>query len=226
MNLMEKRLLGLGCLLLLFALVFLSLPAEAVLEGSNRERMEFLDFSERMIRDGLYAKSGSSTFSSEKRSFLRGVRRQNEAHIYEPDVYTWHLAMEAHKKKLESIAPEGPVLVEGGVQPSSMVTGNEFALPSTLAERPAPMFNSTLPIIPPNSGSPQYQSGYYVQPYVEQSVTPGGQPYVVYSSPQMPPNAELIMEGMLDRAAVRGITQADQLQGESLRQKSRRGRRK
>ena len=32
-------------------------PAQAVLEGSNRDRMEYLDFSENLIRAGLYAKT-------------------------------------------------------------------------------------------------------------------------------------------------------------------------
>ena len=42
-------------------------PAQAVLEGSNRERMEFLDFSEKMIRSGLYANTGNNSFSRENR---------------------------------------------------------------------------------------------------------------------------------------------------------------
>lgn len=225
MILMDKRLLGLAGFVLLFGLIFCALPAEAILEGSNRERMEFLDFSEKMIRDGLYANPGKSTFSQERRSYLRGVRRHNEPHIYEPDVYTWHLAMEAHKKKLASMAPEGPVLVEGMVEPNSTVMGNEFSLPPTPSDRSAPAFSSNLPIIAPNPAAPMPQ-GYYPQPYVEQSITPSGHPHMIYSSPNLPPNADVIMGGMLDRAKVRGIQQSDQLQGENLRKKSRRSRRR
>ena len=70
-------------------------PAQAVLEGSNRDRMEFLDFSESMIKTGLYAKTGKVTFNHDKKKYVRGVKRHNEPKIYQPDVYTWELAMNA-----------------------------------------------------------------------------------------------------------------------------------
>lgn len=80
-------------------------PAYAVLEGSNREQMEYLDFSETMIRDGLYAKSGKAVFNRDKKRFVRGINVSNAPHIYEPDVYTWELAMAEHRKKLATMAP-------------------------------------------------------------------------------------------------------------------------
>jgi len=63
-------------------------PAQAVLEGTNREQMEYLDFSETMIRDGLYAKTGRAVFDRDKRRFVRGIKEHNAPRIYEPDVYT------------------------------------------------------------------------------------------------------------------------------------------
>ena len=80
-------------------------PAQAVLEGSNRDRMEYLDFSENLIRAGLYAKTGKVTFNHDKKKYVRGVKRHNEPKIYQPDVYTWELAMNEHKKKMQALAP-------------------------------------------------------------------------------------------------------------------------
>ena len=80
-------------------------PAQAVLEGSNRDRMEYLDFSENVIRAGLYAKTGKVTFNHDKKKYVRGVKRHNEPKIYQPDVYTWELAMNEHRKKLQAMAP-------------------------------------------------------------------------------------------------------------------------
>lgn len=80
-------------------------PAYAVLEGSNRDQMEYLDFSETMIRNGLYAKTGKAVFNRDKKRMVRGIKESNAPHIYEPDVYTWELAMAEHRKKLASMAP-------------------------------------------------------------------------------------------------------------------------
>jgi len=81
------------------------LPAHAVLEGPNRERFEHLDFSEHMIRSGLYAKSGKAVFNRDQKRFVRGIKESNAPLIYEPDVYTWELAMSEHRKKLAQLAP-------------------------------------------------------------------------------------------------------------------------
>lgn len=80
-------------------------PAQAILEGSNRDRMEYLDFSENAIKASLYAKTGRATFNRDKRSFVRGIKRHNEPKIYQPDVYTWELAMAEHRKKLQAMNP-------------------------------------------------------------------------------------------------------------------------
>ncbi len=104
------------------------LPAYAVLEGPNRERFEHLDFSEHMIRSGLYAQTGRAVFNRDQKRFIRGIKESNAPHIYEPDVYTWELAMAEHRKKLVQLAPPqeppiplvSPVPMSGpGMLPSS-----------------------------------------------------------------------------------------------------------
>ncbi|HNX74953.1 MAG TPA: hypothetical protein PLM07_01040 [Candidatus Rifleibacterium sp.] len=103
-------------------LVGQSKPAAAVLEGSNREQMEFLDFSESMIRNGLYAKTGRGVFNRDHKGFVRGIKEHNAPYIYEPDVYTWELAMAEQRKKLAAMAPpEQPPV--GLVTPTPMTPG-------------------------------------------------------------------------------------------------------
>lgn len=102
-----KGLIGLGICSVIMLLS--TEPAQAVLEGNNRDRLEFLDFSENLIKDALYARKGRSTFNSEKRKYVRGIKRHNEAKIYEPDVYTWELAMNEHRKKIDALAKASEV---------------------------------------------------------------------------------------------------------------------
>ncbi|GAB4277541.1 MAG: hypothetical protein Kow0029_20280 [Candidatus Rifleibacteriota bacterium] len=81
------------------------MQANAELEGPLRDQMEFLDFSETIIKRGLYAKSSHDVFNKDKRAFVHGIKNHNAPRIYEPDVYTWELAMADHRKKLEQLAP-------------------------------------------------------------------------------------------------------------------------
>lgn len=107
-------------------------PAQAVLEGSNRDQMEFLDFSETMIRNGLYAQTGKAVFDRDKKAFVRGIKQHNSPRIYEPDVYTWELAMAEHRKKLAALAPpEQP--------PVGLVTPMPMAPGSVLPSDPTPL---------------------------------------------------------------------------------------
>ena len=96
-------------------------PAQAVLEGSNRERMEFLDFSESIIKNGLYAKTGKDTFNRDKKTYVRGIKRHNEPKIYQPDVYTWELAMAEHRKKISAMLPAPNEIPESKVTPIPMI---------------------------------------------------------------------------------------------------------
>jgi hypothetical protein len=58
-----------------------------------------------MIRSSLYAKTGHGVFNRDQKRFVRGIKASNAPHIYEPDVYTWELAMAEHRKKLAELAP-------------------------------------------------------------------------------------------------------------------------
>jgi len=107
-------------------------PVMAELEGPLRDQMEFLDFSETMIRDGLYAKTGHDVFNKNKRAFIRGVKDHNAPRIYEPDVYTWELAMAEHRKKLDQLAPPAAPEIST-VAPTPMLP------PSLMPASPAPL---------------------------------------------------------------------------------------
>ncbi len=124
-------------------------PAFAILEGSNREQMEFLDFSEHMIRNGLYAKTGRAVFNRDKKGYVRGIKQHNAPHIYEPDVYTWELAMAEHRKKLAALAPpEQPPV--GLVTPTPMTPGGVLPsdpMPLTLTPvGPQAVIEGTMPL--------------------------------------------------------------------------------
>ncbi len=97
-------------------------PAEAVLEGSNRDRMEFLNFSETIIKDGLGAKTGKATFNREQKKYVRGIRRHNEPRIYQPDVYTWELALQEHRKKISGLQEVQEAVKSGNIPPVPMET--------------------------------------------------------------------------------------------------------
>lgn len=111
-------------------------PAQAILEGSNRDRMEYLDFSENMIKTSLYAKTGKATFNRSKKKFVRGVTRHNEPKIYQPDVYTWELAMAEHRKKIASMTTEPDV-------PTPMVTPVAMEAEAVIPCEPAPCVAAT-----------------------------------------------------------------------------------
>ncbi|MBU1108427.1 MAG: hypothetical protein KKB51_17260 [Candidatus Riflebacteria bacterium] len=108
------------------------LPAHAVLEGSNRDRFECLDFSENMIRAGLYATKGRATFNRDQNRFVRGIKESNAPRIYQPDVYTWELAMAEHRKKLAQLAPPQE-------PPIPMVTPVPMSGPGMLPTSPMPL---------------------------------------------------------------------------------------
>lgn len=235
---------------ILTAIIILSAPqaAFAALEGSNRERLEYLDYSEVMIKDGLYAKKGHATYSPEKKAYIRGIVRHNEPHIYEPDVYTWELAMNEHKQKMLDMAPpEMPDIKlqreeikkaqkankksrksrksrkrnKKNAQPAMFANPN-LGYPSTLPDNPMPNFGQNQYMQPMNNGNIA-QQGFMVQPYAEQALIPGGQQMIIQSSPALPGNAQETMNNMLYRARSRGIYPSDQLQGAQIRQRLGKG---
>ncbi len=129
---MSHVLKGLAGLAICSVIMILSRePAQAVLEGNNRARMEYLEFSESLIKDTLYAKRGSDTFNNDRKKYVRGIKRHNEPRIYEPDVYTWELAMNEHKSKLQIMNPTPDL-------PPTKVTPAPMYQDSILPANPAP----------------------------------------------------------------------------------------
>jgi hypothetical protein len=127
---LKKILKGVGFMTCL-GLIILQ-PVSAEIEGPMREQMEYLDFSENIIRAGLYAKQGHDVFNKRKRTFIHGITEHNAPRIYEPDVYTWELAMAEHRRKLDQLAPsEAP--------PFSPVTPSPMLPPPILPESPRPL---------------------------------------------------------------------------------------
>lgn len=108
------------------------LPAHAILEGPNRDRFEHLDFSENIIRDSLYARTGQAVFNHDQKCFVRGIKESNAPHIYQPDVYTWELAMAEHRKKLAQLAPPQE-------PPIPMVSPVPMSGPGMLPTSPMPL---------------------------------------------------------------------------------------
>ncbi len=108
------------------------LPAHAILEGPNRDRFEQLDFSEHLIRNSLYSKTGRAVFNHDQKRFVRGIKESNAPHIYQPDVYTWELAMAEHRKKLAQLAPPQE-------PPIPMVSPVPMSGPGMLPTNPMPL---------------------------------------------------------------------------------------
>lgn len=232
--------------LALVAMTILLIPqsADAVIEGSNRERMEYLDYGETLIRDALYAKKGNQTFSKDQKKYIRGITNHNEPHIYEPDRYTWELSMQEHKKRLQDMAPpELPDIKlereskqaqkknkksrknkrnkKKNAEPAMMATPY-FGYPQTLPDNPMPNFGNGQ--YAPQMGNGNIaQQGFMVQPYSEQALIPNGQQMTIQSTPALPGNAQETMNNMIYRARARGIYPTDQLQGAQIRKKLGKG---
>ncbi len=134
MRLSISRLLKTAAAFAIMGVAITTSPVMAELDGSMRDQMEFLDFSEHMIREGLYPKTGHDVFDRDKKGFVRGIRPHNAPMIYEPDVYTWELAMAEHNKKL---ALAKPMAVAIPVSP--MVTPSPMTPPHLLPAAPAPV---------------------------------------------------------------------------------------
>ncbi len=232
--------------LLLTAIIILSAPqsAKAVIEGSNRERMEYLDYTETIIKDALYAKRGNATYSKEQKKYIRGVDVHNEPRVYEPDVYTWELAMQEHKKRLQDMAPPEMPDIKAEREKNQKVNKKSkkhkkakrnkkksepvmmgtpyFGYPQTLPDNPMPNFPDNQ-YVEYGTDNAIVQQGFMVQPYAEQTLTPSGSTATIQSTPALPGNYQETMNNMLYRARARGISQYDQLQGLQIRQRLEQG---
>ena len=120
---------------LLVCTVSLFLPVErssAATDGRLRHEMEDLYFGEFLIRSSLYSVSRSDVYHPGKRKFIHGIPRIKTPFIYEPDVYTWELAMAAHRrtlpKRLVLLHKSGGYVVPKAMIPSNMVPAGQVQL--------------------------------------------------------------------------------------------------
>ncbi|MBF0502420.1 MAG: hypothetical protein HQM09_19935 [Candidatus Riflebacteria bacterium] len=98
---------------------WLTSPATAVTDGNMRRTLEDNHFSENLITSAIYPKSSHDVFHMENRVYIHGLPRVTRPHIYEPDTYTWELAMAAHYKKRSLMVPPANLSPES-VQPMPM----------------------------------------------------------------------------------------------------------
>lgn len=112
-----------------FCILWATAPARAVTDGTTRQVLEKHEFSEHLIRNSIYAKSRHDVFVKEKRKAVPGVSVQQQL-IYEPDVYTWQLAMATHRKQLAENPPVVAVPAADSVTPIPMIPGGMPPVPS------------------------------------------------------------------------------------------------
>ncbi len=131
----------------------------AVLEGSLRNQAEFLDYSEHSIKQAFYPKKSHDVFNNKKKAYVHGVKRHNEPVIYEPDVYTWELAMEEHRRKMAKMFPKK---LPNPVEMKPVVVEPPVVVPLIPAQRLiSPKVNKNK-VVYPAILSPQ---GYPIDPY-------------------------------------------------------------
>lgn len=85
--------------------LFFTGPATAVTESPMRKVLESNQFSEFLIKSSVYPKSSRDVFHKDTRKWEHGIPRVTRPTIYEPDVYTWELAMAAHRRQLAAMVP-------------------------------------------------------------------------------------------------------------------------
>jgi len=85
---------------LLAYIFYFTPPSKAVTDGPTRQTLEANLFSELLIKSAIYPKSSHDVYSTEKRRYVHGLPNINKKLIYEPDVYTWEVAMAAHRKQV------------------------------------------------------------------------------------------------------------------------------
>lgn len=117
-----KFVLPVAILSLPFCILWATAPARAVTEGPTRQVLEEREFSEFLIRSSIYPKSRHDVFVKEKRKSVPGVNIQQQL-IYEPDVYTWELAMASHRKQMAENPPVVAVPDADVIAPVPMLPG-------------------------------------------------------------------------------------------------------
>jgi len=105
--------------LTVLTILWVSNPVTALTDGPVRKSLEDNSFGERLIKASIYPVSTHDVYHKEKREFIHGIKRVNKEIIYEPDVYTWELAMAAHQARIAELNPV-PLPPAGVVQPIPM----------------------------------------------------------------------------------------------------------
>lgn len=93
---------------LILTALWIIAPVTAVTDGPLRRSLEDNRFGEDLIRLGIYAKSGHDVYNTRKRELEHGLPRLTKDFIYEPDVYTWELAIREHRNQIDALHPPPP----------------------------------------------------------------------------------------------------------------------
>jgi len=117
-----KFVIPVAVLSLPFCILWATAPARAITDGPTRQFLENREFSEHLIKSSIYPKSRHDVFVKEKRKKVTGVNVQQQL-IYEPDVYTWELAMAAHRKQMAERPPIVAVPAADVIAPVPMLPG-------------------------------------------------------------------------------------------------------
>lgn len=178
---MRSKMMMVGTLGVLVLTVFwLSDPATGGTDGQMRRLLEARYFSERMIKAAIYPKTSKDVYHKTKREFVHGLPRVTKDFIYEPDVYTWELAIQQHRREIDTLQPPAP--------------------PPPGTVQPVPMEPSEIAPVAPN------------QVYL----TPLGDGQLVQ---QLPSDADVRMQHMLDRARAAGVRPDGVLRAQSIKQR-------
>lgn len=170
------------------------LPAQLIavelFGGTTREQMERLDYSETLIRSTVLAREGRDIFNPESRRFVRGIRAGRIPIIYEPDVYTWELAMQEHRRQMGQKMLQRQSQLMQRTQPHTQferVSPSVLPLPGMLPQRPGP-----------RSGSHAYE---------------------IISQQPLPNGADYLMNQMSQRARMRSIDPNQAPRGQQIHQR-------
>lgn len=165
---------------LLVTVFWLNEPVTGVTDGHMRRVLEASHFGERIIQATIYPKSSHDVYQKQKRQFVHGLPRVTQEYIYEPDVYTWELAIKKHRREIDTLQPPAP--------------------PPPGTVQPVPMAPTEIAPVAPN------------QVYL----TPLGDGQIIQ---QVPSDADVRMQHLLDRARAAGMKPDSTLKAQSIKQR-------
>jgi len=126
-----KFVIPVAVLSLPFCILWATAPARAITDGPTRQVLEKEFFSEHLIKSSIYPKSRHDVYVPEKRKAVHGMSLQQQL-VYEPDVYTWELAMATHRKQMAENPPQVAVPSPDVIAPFPMAPG---AMPPASPDR-------------------------------------------------------------------------------------------